>query len=201
MSDWVGIDGFSSATVEQTGTSSDCYYGQAYYYAWYEFYPAASAIITSITVHPGDTMTADVNCVPGVLSATCTTTITDERTHQSYTVSPTVVPGAETDSAEWIAESAAYSICSSCIGFLALTQTTPVQFSDATATIGGVTHPISGWGSNVYWLLMVNLNFGTNQETSVPTPSTETLANAKADPTPLGRGGGSFNVDWLSSGP
>jgi hypothetical protein len=198
-SDWVGIDGFASSTVEQTGTSSDCYYGQVYYYAWYEFYPANSVTISSITVHPGDTITAQVNCVPGAVFATCTTTITDQRSHQSYTSSPTQVPGAETDSAEWIAESAYYD------GFLALTQTTQVQFSDATATIGGVTHTISGWESNantdVYWLLMVDYNFGVNQETGVATPSTATLAYAKADTSALGRGGDNFNVDWLSSGP
>jgi hypothetical protein len=92
-------------------------------------------------------------------------------------------------------------VCPTCIGFLALTQTTPVQFSGATATIGGVTHSISGWGTAAYWLLMVNLNFGTNQETGASTPWTETLANAKADPSALGWGGNSFNVEWLSSGP
>jgi Peptidase A4 family len=200
-SDWVGIDGFVSQTVEQTGTSSDCYYGQAYYYAWYEFYPANSVAITSIDVHAGDTMTAAVNCVPAAPSsptypsATCTTTITDARTHQSYTSPATFVPGALTDSAEWIAESAYYE------GFLALTQTNPVQFSGATATIGGVTHGISGWGSNVYWLLMVDYNFGVNQETGVATPSTATLGYAKADTSALGRGGDNFNVQWLSSGP
>ena len=107
----------------------------------------------------------------------------------------TAVPGAETDSAEWIAESAYYE------GFLALTQTTAVQFSGATATIGGVTHSISGWGSDVYWLLMVDYNFGVNQETGVATPSTETLAFAKADTSSLGRGGDNFSVSWLSGGP
>jgi hypothetical protein len=198
QADWVGIDGFSDGTVEQTGTSSDCYYGQVYYYAWYEFYPAASATITSITVQPGNIMTAEVSYLP---SGLFTTTITDVSTHQSYTSPATAVPGAELGSAEWIAESAAYSVCPVCLGFLALTQTSPVQFSHATATIGGVTRSISGWGNADYWLLMINLNFGTNQENGVATPSTETLANAKADPSPLGGGGSSFNVDWLSSGP
>jgi hypothetical protein len=191
MSDWVGIDGFVSQTVEQTGTSSDCYYGQAYYYAWYEFYPANSVTISSITVHPGNVMTASVTYSGGLF----TTTITDTSTHQSYTSPATAVPGAETDSAEWIAESAYFD------GFLALTQTAPVQFTDASATIGGVTHSISGWGSNAYWLLMVDYNFGFNQETGVATPSTETLAYAKADTSALNRGGDGFSVNWLSSGP
>jgi hypothetical protein len=53
---WIGIDGLFSTTVEQTGTSSDCFYGQTSYYAWYEFYPAASVSINTITVNAGDKM-------------------------------------------------------------------------------------------------------------------------------------------------
>lgn len=34
---WVGIDGYSSNTVEQTGTDSDCDGASPSYYAWYEF--------------------------------------------------------------------------------------------------------------------------------------------------------------------
>jgi hypothetical protein len=191
MSDWVGIDGFVSPTVEQTGTSSDCYYGQAYYYAWYEFYPAGSVLVSSVTVHPGDTMTAEVSYSGGMF----TTTITDETTHQTFTSDPTAVAGAQTNSAEWIAESAYFD------GFLALTQTSLVHFSDATATIGGVTQSISDWGSSVYWLLMVDYNFGFNQETGVATPSTMTLAYAKAYPSVVGKSDDGFYVVWLSSGP
>src|SRR5260370_36349871 len=33
---WVGIDGYSSNSVEQTGTDSDCSGGSGVYYAWYE---------------------------------------------------------------------------------------------------------------------------------------------------------------------
>src|SRR5438105_3519625 len=36
---WVGIDGFNSGSVEQTGTDSDCRNGVPTYYAWTEFYP------------------------------------------------------------------------------------------------------------------------------------------------------------------
>ncbi len=205
MADWVGIDGFVSQTVEQTGTSSDCYYGQTYYYAWYEFYPAPSYSVFNVSA--GDVMSAQVtyNAAKQLFS----TTITDLTSHKSYTSAPTAVAGAETDSAEWIAESAYFN------GFLALTQTNQVQFFDASATIGGVTHPLGGWGPNVYWLLMVDYNFGFNQECSAlcPTPQTETLAYAKAQPSVLGSSYGygvpdgssdndaSFQVTWLSSGP
>ncbi|HUK75322.1 MAG TPA: hypothetical protein VLU99_05970, partial [Nitrososphaerales archaeon] len=76
-----------------------------------------------------------------------------------------------------------------------------VSFTGATATIGGVTHTIAGWAPDDYWLLMVDYNFGFNQELGVATPSTQTLASAKAIPLPLLRGGGGFDVKWLSSGP
>jgi hypothetical protein len=39
---WVGLDGYSSSTVEQTGTDSDCVGKNPSYYAWYEFYPNPS---------------------------------------------------------------------------------------------------------------------------------------------------------------
>jgi len=192
MSDWIGIDGFVSPSVEQTGTSSDCYYGQLYYYAWYEFYPLPSFTIP-ITVHPGDVIRAEVSY--STATREFTTTIEDVNTHQSFTSPATAVAGAERSSAEWIVESAYYN------GILALTHVTPVSFTGGTATIGGVTHTIAGWSPNDYSLLMVDYNWGFNAELGIATPSTQTLAYAKAEPFTLEQGGGMFNVNWLSSGP
>ena len=39
---WVGLDGYSSTSVEQIGTDSDCNSGKPSYYAWYEMYPNPS---------------------------------------------------------------------------------------------------------------------------------------------------------------
>src|SRR5919107_5912322 len=36
---WVGLDGDTSGTVEQTGTEADCSNGHAVYSGWYEMYP------------------------------------------------------------------------------------------------------------------------------------------------------------------
>jgi Peptidase A4 family len=36
---WVGLDGDTSNTVEQTGTEADCSNGHAVYSGWYEMYP------------------------------------------------------------------------------------------------------------------------------------------------------------------
>lgn len=58
MADWVGIDGFSSPSVEQTGTISDCSSGSAAYYAFYEMYPLAPAVYTGVS--PGDRIDVSV---------------------------------------------------------------------------------------------------------------------------------------------
>src|SRR5919201_2134554 len=36
---WVGLDGDTSNTVEQTGTEADCSSGRPVYSAWFEMYP------------------------------------------------------------------------------------------------------------------------------------------------------------------
>ncbi len=56
---WVGLDGFSSNSVEQTGTDSDCSRGQPQYYGWYEMYPAFPVNFTN-PLSPGDSMSASV---------------------------------------------------------------------------------------------------------------------------------------------
>ena len=43
---WVGIDGYSSSTVEQLGTEQDTTRsGATRYYAWWEMYPNGSVLI------------------------------------------------------------------------------------------------------------------------------------------------------------
>jgi hypothetical protein len=57
---WVGLDGYSSSSVEQLGTDSDCNGSTPAYYAWWEMYPNPSQVLSSSTypVHPGDQITA-----------------------------------------------------------------------------------------------------------------------------------------------
>src|ERR1700729_2923660 len=97
---WVGIDGYSSNSVEQTGTDSDCDgSNRPSYYAWYEFYPNPSFTIRSLTIKPGDRISAKVVYNGSEFTAT----ITDETTGKSFSTSSTV-RGAKRSSAEWIAE-------------------------------------------------------------------------------------------------
>ena len=69
-SDWIGIGGgcidagctATDSTLIQTGTEQDVSAtGQATYDAWYELVPAPELSITSLTVHPGDRMSASIS--------------------------------------------------------------------------------------------------------------------------------------------
>jgi hypothetical protein len=96
---WVGIDGWTSPTVEQAGTVSDCGGTIPTYYAWYEFYPTPMNLITSVPVSPGNIMSASVTYSGGKF----TVTITNVTTGKSFTISEAVA-NAERVSAEWITE-------------------------------------------------------------------------------------------------
>jgi len=56
---WVGIDGWGTETVEQTGVQASCSSGSPAYSAWYEMYPA-SPVYYSKTVSANDSFTASV---------------------------------------------------------------------------------------------------------------------------------------------
>ena len=56
---WVGLDGYNSNSVEQTGTDADCSGRTPQYYGWYEMYPAYPVNFSN-TVRPGDSMSASV---------------------------------------------------------------------------------------------------------------------------------------------
>jgi hypothetical protein len=56
---WVGLDGYNSDSVEQTGTDSDCVGKTPSYYGWYEMFPADPVYFTNV-VEPGDLMKASV---------------------------------------------------------------------------------------------------------------------------------------------
>ncbi len=179
---WVGIDGFNSGTVEQTGTDSDCQNGVPTYYAWYEFYPHPSFIINSITVHPGDKISADTT----FNGKSFVTTIADTTTSQTFSTSSRV-RSAQRSSAEWIAEAP-----SSSGGILPLANFGTVAFgTDNTgvantcfATINGVPSAIGSFGSNVQQITMAT-NSGA----------------VKASPSNLSSDGTSFTVTWKSAGP
>jgi Peptidase A4 family len=62
-SEWVGLDGFATRTVEQDGISADCNGSTPQYAAWYETFPNPE-VQTGIAVHAGDSITASVTFNP-----------------------------------------------------------------------------------------------------------------------------------------
>jgi Peptidase A4 family len=126
---WVGLDGYSSGTVEQTGTDADCSGGSPVYYAWYEMYPKFPKNL-SLAIHPGDTIHASVTTNG---TGSFTLTITNRTTGGSFTTTQKL-RSAKLSSAEVIAEAP-----SSSGGVLPLTNFGKVAFSAATvngASIG-----------------------------------------------------------------
>jgi len=96
---WVGLDGFTSRTVEQTGSEVDCSAGRARYFAWFEMYPAPP-VNFSDPVHPGDHFTGSVTFTGG---GHYTLVLKDTTQGWSQSVDKTR-NGAKNSSAEVIAE-------------------------------------------------------------------------------------------------
>jgi hypothetical protein len=120
---WVGIDGDTTNTVEQTGTDADCSSGSPVYYAWYEMYPKFPVNLSN-TVRPGDSITAEVKVASG---GKFTLTISDSTQHWTFTTNQTSKK-AKLGSAEWIAEAPSGSG-----GVLPLANFGTVSFSNCTA--------------------------------------------------------------------
>ena len=60
---WVGLDGWGSNTVEQTGVTADCSSGAPVYRVWYERWPQEQPVWLSpqqYPVSPGDSIRAEV---------------------------------------------------------------------------------------------------------------------------------------------
>ncbi len=130
---WVGIDGYSSGTVEQTGTDSDCHSGTPTYYAWYEMYPKSSVNI-ALTILPGDTISAEVHYQG---SGNFVLTLTDVTSGQTFQTTK-MLKHADRSSAEWIDEAPSGG------GILPLADFGTVHFSNCAVTLNGVSGSIVG---------------------------------------------------------
>ena len=126
---WVGLDGYSSSTVEQTGSEADCIGRTAEYSAWYEFYPAYPVYFNH-KVKPGDHFTGSVTYGSGQF----TVTLTDSSEPWTQTVSQ-AVPGAVRSSAEVIAEA---PCCTGSGNPLPLTNFGTVSFNSAMVNGAGL---------------------------------------------------------------
>lgn len=119
---WVGLDGYNSSTVEQTGSEVDCSGRTAEYYSWYEMYPAYPVNFSN-PVSPGDQFYGSVTHTGG---SSYTLVLKDLTKGWSHTVTASLA-GAANSSAEVIVEAP-----SSSSGVLPLAHFGPVTFTSAT---------------------------------------------------------------------
>jgi hypothetical protein len=197
---WVGIDGYSNATVEQVGTEADFVNGKPVYYAWWEMYSSGGQQpeqpITSMTVQPGDLISASVQHITsGAHAGQFDLSIVDRSqandSFGTYQASPaTQSPLAQRSSAEWIVEAPTVHgfapTCMTCSpsslpeqigdaptndgGIATLPNFGSVAFSHATAVINGVSGAINSpsWNSQAVDIVSGGV---TSDTTSVLTDS------------------------------
>jgi hypothetical protein len=179
---WVGLDGYTSSSVEQTGSDSDCTNGGTpSYYAWYEMYPAASVQLstTQYPVHAGDTMTAMVMSNAAGTSFTLMLKDTVNGVAKwNFSIPETASSVPARTSAEFVAEApsqCALIFCSE----LPLANFGTVTFTNAfAADTKGASGSVSAFPN-------AQITMSSNGKTL-------------ATPTPLAPGGGSFSVNWNS---
>ena len=137
---WVGLDGYSSSSVEQTGSEVDCVGRTAQYYAWYEMYPGPSENYPN-TVRAGDHFNASVTYEG---SNKFSLYIADTTQGWSHTTVASLA-GAARSSAEVIVEA---PCCTNSGGILPLTDFGTVNITGSEANgsalgnAGGVTEII-----------------------------------------------------------
>jgi hypothetical protein len=165
---WVGIDGYSDNTVEQTGTEQDWTPDGPVYYAWFEMYPKFGYRILNFPVEPGDTISAEVRYVGNNQFSLTIANLTKGRSF-----STTRRHKARRQSAEWIVE-APYAG-----GILPLADFGRVALSGCIATLSGHTGSIGDTSWQFDSITMADHD-GT----------------VKARPSGLSRDGSSFSVSW-----
>jgi hypothetical protein len=131
---WIGIDGDTSGTVEQTGTEADCNGSTPVYSSWYEMYPKYPTNYRD-PVAPGDHFTSTVST-----DGRGDFTLTLSDTTRGWTESVTKrLRGAQLASAEVIAEAP-----SSTSGVLPLANFGTASFSGAKVNGSTLTGSTAG---------------------------------------------------------
>jgi hypothetical protein len=174
---WVGIDGYSSNSVEQLGTDSDCTSRtHPSYYAWWEMYPAGSVSLSTSTypVRAGDTLTATVKRSGASYALSL-------KSSEGWTFATTQSASNANSSAEWVAESpelCSYFACSNA----RLTNFGAVTFANSEAAAGAALEPVSSFTASG----------GPHQITMISSTGT----TVRAQPSGLAAGGKGFSDAW-----
>jgi hypothetical protein len=168
---WVGLDGDTTRTVEQTGAEADCVAGKPVYGAWYEMFPRAPVSFVE-TVKAGDNFTATVTFLRKALFGVFSEfqlTLSDSTQGWTRTATSWII-GAKRGSAEAIAEAP-----SDLLGVLPLADFGSVGFSGLTVN----SSPVGASTPGLEPLTMVS-----------------ELGTVEAEPGPLESG--SFSDTWFS---
>jgi hypothetical protein len=167
---WVGIDGYSDNTVEQTGTEQDWTPSGPVYYAWFEMYPKFAYRIVNFPLRPGDQISSEVKYV-----GNSRFTLTIANLTRGVKFSTTQRHKAQRSSAEWIVE-APYSG-----GILPLADFGTITFTGCSANLSGHAGSISDPAWQYDAIIMADSD-GT----------------VKARPSSLSQSGSTFSVNWQS---
>jgi hypothetical protein len=172
-SEWVGLDGFSSQTVEQAGTVGWCFQGTPTYFTWYEMYPAGTVEVGA-SLRPGDKITASVSRS----GTSYTLALTDAtRPANSFSVTRTCALTMCLDtSAEWVAERPSFQV-----GIAPLADYSCWTVLGATQTADGTAGTISSYPAS-YKIDMM-----------------DATGNYQLSTTSGLLGGRSFSAYWLNS--
>ena len=184
-SEWVGIDGWSSNTVEQIGTDADCNGKTPFYYVWYEFFPLNTVVISDVSIAPGDKFSASVT-YDG--DNEYTVSITNDTTGQSFS-KEVKFKGADgsgapkRNSAEWIEEMDGNELSDFGVDPFGEFYT-GVSGGTDSATDSTTSGPINDFGSAV--------------QESISTKNGTSGSKDTALPSALASDGASFTVTWKS---
>ena len=110
--EWIGIDGYNTTTVEQTGTETACQRGIPTYSAWVEMFAQSAAHSGSeyslrsetYLVAPGDEMYAEVVAPTTGVSSKWRLTITNLSRNWVYTATESAPRQTRQHTVEWIVE-------------------------------------------------------------------------------------------------
>lgn len=136
---WVGIDGYSSCTVQQTGTAFEWVDGAPAHFAWYEMFPLSAVEIVGFPLNPGDLIYASVSYLGSNMYDIVLDNVTRGvyyTTIQPGTIHPYCPGGPQNNSAEWILEVPGG-------GSYPLPNYGTMILSECTATINGVSGSIT----------------------------------------------------------
>lgn len=168
---WVGIDGFTSGSVEQDGTFAECSGGSAFYFTWWEMFPTNAIQVVGSSVQPGDNITSSV-----VRSGTSYTLKVTDSTHPANSFSTTQsCSSCANSSAEWIAEAPSSGSVLPLANFHSWTLNS-ATVSSTTVGNGNIS------------------SFPDDEITMV-----DNRGRVKALPGPLNAGSNSFTVTWERS--